>query len=484
MKRILFAMILAMTSVAGSASGQTYMPGYVGPMREPAVGLVTPVAYMQPSGSDAGCVGMGCADGGCAVGCDGSGSGSPCGDCGPLCGDCGTICGGACGGRLGGRGGCGTGLFSGGGLFGAGGLFGPGTCRPSRIWFDGEYLLWWNKERTLPPLVTTSPDNTLIQDAGVLGVPGTAILFGNSQIGEDSDQGYRYGGGLWLNRDQTFGVGARYYRLDEEAINFAIASSGSPILARPFFDTQTNDQTSLLVAYPSLYSGSVGATAANELSGGDLYLRVLLLSGYGNRLDLIGGYDYSNIDDRIHVNHSVLFNDPQGRFPIGTTLVSSDRFDVENSFRGGSVGFMSESEDGCVTWRLLAKIAFGNMNQNVRIRGTTTTTAPNNGGVAVNDTEGLLALPTNIGNYEQDQFAVMPEAGVSAGIKLTKQLQLTVGYSFLYWSRVQLAQDAIDTTINTSQFAGNVSGTPRPQFSFDDTSFWVQGLNFGLNLRY
>lgn len=317
----------------------------------------------------------------------------------------------------------------------------------------------------------------------MLGAAGTSILFGNSQIGQESDQGYRFGGGLWLNQDQTWGVGGRYYRLDQDAINFDRVSNGDPILARPFFDTQSNEQASLLVAFPSLYSGNISATAANQVSGGDVYLRALLLSGHGNRLDLIGGYDYANIDDSVSVSHGVVFNDPAGRFPIGTSLVSRDLFDVENVFNGGSVGLMSESEDGCVTWRLLAKVAFGNMNQRVGIRGTSTATSPN-GAVAVNNAEGLLALPTNIGDYEQDQFAVMPEAGVSAGIKLTKQLQMTVGYSFLYWSRVQLAGDAIDTTVNTSQFAGNVIGTPRPQFQFEDTSFWVQGINFGLNLRY
>ena len=47
-----------------------------------------------------------------------------------------------------------------------------------RLWVDGEALLWWMRSANLPPLITASPAGTARSDVGVLGTPGTAVLFG------------------------------------------------------------------------------------------------------------------------------------------------------------------------------------------------------------------------------------------------------------------------------------------------------------------
>ena len=491
MKRILVTVsTLSLIVAVQAANGQVVSP-------QPAYGgygSVQPVAYMQ-----AGCnaCGSGACGGGCvgdmAYGANTSYSGDAMyvdgcvdGSCGAggydVCGDCGTACGGGCG--------TGSGLFGGrlGGLFGGrlgGGLMGGGNCSPSRLWFNGEYLLWWTRARYLPPLVTTSPNGTLMGDAGVIGQPGTSILFGGSEVDDSPTSGYRFGGGWWFNSNQTIGIGGRYFHFGDESVDFAASSpNGDPILARPFYDAATDQESSLLISYPAFYSGSVQATASNEIEGGDVYLRGLLIASHGNRLDLIGGYTYSLIEDSVVVGQTVLHSDPAGRFPIGTTQVAGDYFDTENEFHGGHIGLMSESEDGCLTWRFLAKVAFGNMNRTVSIRGVSTTTAPGGAVATTNAEGGLLAQPTNIGVYESDDFVVMPEAMASVGYKLTNNLQLTLGYSFLYWSKVQMAGDAIDTTVNSSQFGGVLNGPARPAFTPDTRSVWAQGINLGLNLRY
>ena len=46
----------------------------------------------------------------------------------------------------------------------------------------GEYLLWWSNGNPLPPLVTTSPAGTPRPSAGVLGQPGTEIVYGAQTI--------------------------------------------------------------------------------------------------------------------------------------------------------------------------------------------------------------------------------------------------------------------------------------------------------------
>ena len=47
---------------------------------------------------------------------------------------------------------------------------------------------------------------------------------------------------------------------------------------------------------------------------------------------------------------------------------------------------------------------------------------------------------------------------------------------------------AIDRTINFSQSpvfsTGTLVGPARPAFTFKDSDFWAQGINFGLEFRY
>jgi hypothetical protein len=65
---------------------------------------------------------------------------------------------------------------------------------------------------------------------------------------------------------------------------------------------------------------------------------------------------------------------------------------------------------------------------------------------------------------------------------------MTVGYSFLYWSNVLRVGDQLDRTVDTSQVATSLTvlptSPPRPAVKFADTDLWVQGINFGLELRY
>ena len=53
---------------------------------------------------------------------------------------------------------------------------------PDRFWVGMDYLAWSVKGDRLPPLVTTSPAGTPLAQAGVLGPPGTTVLFGDSSV--------------------------------------------------------------------------------------------------------------------------------------------------------------------------------------------------------------------------------------------------------------------------------------------------------------
>ncbi len=121
-----------------------------------------------------------------------------------------------------------------------------------------EYLGWWQDGMQLPPLVTTSVDPEVPrEEAGVLTSPSTRILVGGNVL-TDGFNGGRLRFGVWLDRCHTWAVGAEFFRLGRESQGFSATSTGTPILARPFFNTQTGLDDAELVAYPGVLTGTVG----------------------------------------------------------------------------------------------------------------------------------------------------------------------------------------------------------------------------------
>ena len=143
---------------------------------------------------------------------------------------------------------------------------------------------------------------------------------------------------------------------------------------------------------------------------------------------------------------------------------------------------MAQGYDGRLSWNLLAKVSGGNTRETVTLRGQTMTTVPGFGS-AISD-QGLLVLDTNSGVYEDDEFTVVPEASLSVAFNVTSLIQLSVGYSMIYWTNVALAGDAIDTVINPTQIDGDLIGPVRPRYRIHDGSFWAQGLTFGVHGRF
>ena len=67
--------------------------------------------------------------------------------------------------------------------------------------------------------------------------------------------------------------------------------------------------------------------------------------------------------------------------------------------------------------------------------------------------------------------------------------QLFAGYSFMYWANVLRPGDQVDIAVNpnlipTSNTFGVAGGPSGPAVTAHESSFWVQGLNVGLEVRY
>ncbi len=373
---------------------------------------------------------------------------------------------------------------------------------PGRIWGSAEYLLWWADGMDLPPLVTTSPNGTPREQAGVLGAPGTLVLYGNENVLNSVQHGLRLKAGFWFDPDNRYGIQGEYFGLQNYSDRFAASgdANGLPILARPFFNVNPRDpltnafdpparEDSELIAFPNLVTGNIGVDVSTRLESGALALRTMLAcdthcnsQGTGfSRTDMILGYRYLRLKDKLRIANRVDSLDRQ--FPVSFEVY--DQFETSNKFHGLDLGLAWQAGWQRWTVDMLLKTAIGSVSQNVSIQGGTTITEPNLPPVA--HTGGLLALPTNIGSYSRQRFAVVPEFGANARFAIMRQLHATIGYSLIYMGSVVRPGDQIDRDVNPDQLPPPIvpmAGALRPEFSFQESSYWVHGLSFGIEGRW
>lgn len=355
----------------------------------------------------------------------------------------------------------------------------PGT------WGQFDVLVWGTKGETIPALVTTSPQGTPANIAGVLPSSTTTILYGEQVVNTDPRAGGRVNAGLWLDDCQDFGLGGSFLAIGRSTDAYRQRSTpgGDPIIARPFFDPSINEPNTLLVAYPGQSQGAVAARETSDFLAADAYLRDAISRGCNYRLDFIYGYRFARLDDSVTVLDEIIATGGNQNIPVGTTLRGRDSFLTRNFFNGGQIGLWYQRQWDCWGWEALGRIAFGNVYQVQQIEGRTRVDVP---GVGSSETEGsLLALPSNIGTHHRNQFAVMPEVQMMLTYQFRPNWKARIGYTFLYISQVARAQRQIDTTVNSSQVGNNpLVGPGRPAVLWRTTDFWAQGMNFGFEYSY
>lgn len=399
---------------------------------------------------------------------------------------------------------------------------GCGTCG-ERVWADAELLIWWRDGRSVPPLATTSPFGTPRSDAGVL--PGAEILFGGERLGGDGSLGLRVGLGVWFDQCETWGLGVSAFGLGSEAVDFSQFSQVRT-LAIPFYNTLLGEEDAQLVTYVDpidgrLTRGEVVQSTENSVYGGDFYLRkringalltdymLFLMQGpawvascfqpltggfamdvanhasssYGrkfSRVDVIGGYQYSLIKDTLTSRFELLSLDPTFLDPVGTRIAVTDSYRVDNTFHGGMIGMTAVAEHGCWKLEFLGKVGLGNMHQTATVRGRTRVQLPPPFGfLSHTRNRGLFAQPSQTGSFSRDVFAVIPEAKIKLSRSFGCHWDAYAAYSFMYWNDVALAGDQLNRAINPFE-PDNAPNT----LQINGTSFWAQGISFGLLYHY
>jgi hypothetical protein len=375
------------------------------------------------------------------------------------------------------------------------------------FWVSGEYLLWWVRRDHLPPDLVLTGDPTT-DNPGALNAGGRPLPGSPSSVDYGALSGVRVTAGGWLDSDGRLGIEGSGFLLPQQSRTFKAVSdqSGNPVLGFRYLDTpgattplaEDVFQASIPPGNPNGVppaSGSVAVISNLRLWGAEANAVAGLANSGSLRLQALGGFRY--IDLAENLNLLLQSNALEGgsenflgaSVPAPAGIVTSDIFRTRNQFYGGQLGLRGELTRGSFVVGTTAKVALGSNHETVEVLGSSTLNVP--GAAPQSVPVGQFAGPTNIGRRTRDEFAVVPEVEVKVGYQLTSWLRATVGYDFLYVSRVVRPGSQVDLFVNdTTNPVNGAFGKPPldttvfPRPFFNQTDFWAQGITFGLELRY
>lgn len=357
-----------------------------------------------------------------------------------------------------------------------------------RVWADFDALLWWLKPNYISaPLITTTrvPEDLASSiTAGGLSDPNAAVLFGQQTFRTNPQPGGRLRVGVALDTEGTQAVEVSGFWLPWQVERFNAVSNdanGNPSLALPFHEVfPTSVETANIVAGTfdgSVLHGSVLINNGTQMWGGEANFVKMLASTCAGEFDLIVGFRYLYLEDYLTIDASTSPADG------GST---HDRFDTKNAFYGGQVGVRHVID--CDSWRVETnvKFALGDTNETLNISG-----ASNLPVFAAGSTlpGGFYTASSNIGNTSTNRFGFVTEVGFNVAYKLTDNVQLTAGYTYLYWDHLERSGNQIDHNLNPSlnpalSVISPAGGPAAPQRLNTESSFWAQGINVGVRFSY
>jgi Putative beta barrel porin-7 (BBP7) len=368
---------------------------------------------------------------------------------------------------------------------------------------NAESLIWFINHAPLrTPLVTTAsgtPDT--VANNGSIGQSGTRVLVGGDADNPHGFAGFRITAGT--TTDLPFPVEVSGFYIEQKPTIFSQTSDsgGSPVLARPIFASQAgvNSEVSFLSSFPGLAAGHITVDSLHRLWGTEGSWVYRLYSDSQLKFDTLVGFRYLDFTEQLNIDSSTtpvtnqfavtVLGTPYGP---GNTVLVNDHFGTRNQFYGGQVGAraivnMFPNFTG-LTAEFTGKVAFGVTNEYANINGLTTLLDSNGGVNSVRG--GLLATPSNIGNYSHNRYSIIPQGTIKLGYDFTSWAHISVGYDFLYWQKVLRPGDLVNRTVDTRQVPSDVSGVQnsgatQPSItSLVEKSFWAQGASIGLTFTY
>lgn len=368
-----------------------------------------------------------------------------------------------------------------------------------QIWVKGEYLLWHIKNGHLPPISTINTAPVFISPT-VGTVPFSfqdTVIFPQGMRTDDAERsGGRLTAGIWLDDARDLGIETSYFQLERRSVE-AIAQQITTLnLGTPFFaifsSIAPGAGTPVQTTIPSTLSGTLTvdahARASSTIWGTETNARTRICYLGNVAFDILAGARYLDLREDLAYRNTISLA-PDGPLTVGTTIiqmppVSFSTFDAiraRNQFYGAQIGTSFDWMCGRVSLFGQAKFALGDMHQSVNVFGLTTTPFGAFPG-------GVLVAPADIGRHSRDHYAFVPEVTTNLGYSFTQNLRGFVGYNFLFLQNVARPGNEIGVSeMHTkANFAGTMTDVTvrQPEFRFSDATVWMQGVNFGLELRY
>ncbi len=370
------------------------------------------------------------------------------------------------------------------------------------LYGDFEYLLWWVKGAPLSaPLVSTGPaandEGFLVnsQSRVLYGAPFSPAVGGNNTQNFPGFSGGRLTLGYWLDEGRHLAVEARGFMLQSRTARFeaqgnslALGSSGIRI---PVFNTVpytpgsetdlTLSENGLPVSIPGIIAGGVVITNSLRFWGTDAtgVFNVYRFSSW--ELNVLAGFRYLDLSESFNLTLSIagLAN----TIFEGQSGYATDKFETRNQFYGADLGLRGRTFWGPVSLELSGRVALGVSHEVLNVSGMFQATNY----TAASGQQGIFAQPSNSGERASNDFAVVPEFGAKIGYDVTPSVRVTLGYDFLYYSRVVRPGDQLDRNLPKGQIfqqGGSSVSSTSPTALFNKTDFFAQGLSVGLAVRF
>ena len=325
------------------------------------------------------------------------------------------------------------------------------------------------KERNSPPLVVSNDPGALPQ----IGVAGA-----RTELGDPLDATFSTGILLEIGRyrDECHGFSGRFRYIGDNSDGVVVSGNQNEAdrsYGIPFLDGGAND--AVIVSQQGITSGTVDVFYKSSLLMAEAISHYRYQGGSSGQLDLTAGYTFAAFNDSVRIRTTTTdIND--GTLP---RTDHSDSFNAKNRFHGMQLGMTSLKHYQKWSLRSMAKVHFGYNQQTVEIDGQTTDFLANVPSASFN--AGILA-DENQGVRQRDAFTWMPELDIDLEYHYRKNLDLTVGYTFLLLDDVAIAGEHIDPNVSpTPPGAANVVPAGFPLHS---TTHWVQSINIGAIYRY
>lgn len=395
-------------------------------------------------------------------------------------------------------------------------------CTVFAYWIEADYLAWFIKKNPEPvPLVTFANEDDDLP--GALGQPHTRILMGKESIGMGWLQGFEISAGAPIYC--KIGVEASYLFLPSVTKKREVTTSGepgSPNLAVPIYDTTgvlglsgVPGETIFVLPGPlegsPFFSGLFDLRITSFMQGAEINGVYSLADHPQFSIDLLAGLRWFELKETLRFK-AVTITVPGTPFSSNASKFN-DRFQTFNNYLAAQIGCK-----GQYNWRWLSiegivKGSVGTTIEELKIQGSSSTitgtvwfTTVSSFSDTING--GIFAEPSNIGSHHNFPFAWSLETRVKSIFEITENFGIDIGYTFLWISRVLRPGKQIDRKINSTRTAmaelsrettgtgpGPIPfGTPgpapaaegasSPNAHLQESTFWAQGFNVGIQFCF